>query len=226
MFHVCFCWFSGIFTLASVIKEDCCLGKFQTIQMSFLHPPFFVDPILIEVSCVCISIKDSSLRKYVVENGNRIIIAILEMRKYSFVTEFPNWIKVSSANFGLKTWSVLFLGFQRKWFSMNTERAKSRIQAFNPTFKILRKLMVRGVQTRAVSLDDWSHSAKYRSVFTFRLKQSRIFSDTPGNVVCNHLSGLTGKCFVATAPTCSGGIFFNTTQGMFVIYPHVSLKFI
>jgi len=40
--------------------------------------------ILIKVSCVCITVADSSLHIYVVENGNRIIITVLEMTVYSF----------------------------------------------------------------------------------------------------------------------------------------------
>jgi len=166
IFCVCFCWFSGIFTHASFIKGDYCLEKFHTVQIPFFHLPFLVVSILIEVSCVFITVAASILHIYVAEYGNRIIITILEMTVYSFLTESQNFTNVSSLNFRLSILSAFFMGFQRKWLSMNTERPMNPLTLLS---KYSKKLLVRGIQIHAVLLGDWLQVC---SVFTFRIKQS------------------------------------------------------
>lgn len=167
IFHVCFCWFSGIFMRASFIKRDYCLQKFHTVQIPFLHLPFLVISTLIEILCVCITIADSILHIYVAENGNRIINAILEMTAYSFLTESQNFTSVSSFNYSLSTLSVFFVGYQRKWLSMNTNDDES----FDPTFKILPKTFGEG-HSNPRSVVGWLVTLReVCSVFTFRVKQ-------------------------------------------------------
>jgi len=84
------------------------------VQIPFFHLPFLVVSILIEVSCVFITVAASILHIYVAEYGNRIIITILEMTVYSFLTESQNFTNVSSLNFRLSILSAFFMGFQRK----------------------------------------------------------------------------------------------------------------
>ena len=144
------------------------LQKFHTVQIPFLHLPFLVVPILIEVSCVCITIADSILHIYVAENGNRNIITVSEMTVYSFSSASQNFTNVSSLNLSLSALSAFFVGFQRKWLSMNTKRATN---PFDPTFKILQKTFGEG-HSNSCSVVGWLVTFReVFSIFTFRVKQ-------------------------------------------------------
>lgn len=141
IFRVCYCWFIGIFTRASFIRGDYCLHKFQRVQISFLHQPFLIFSILIEVSCVCITVTDSILYKYVVEYGNRIIITALEITVYTFLSESRNFTKRVRIKFQYKhsylPCSRAFRGSDFPW-TPNGQRT------FDPTFKII-KIQIRAV---------------------------------------------------------------------------------
>jgi hypothetical protein len=199
IFCVCFCWFSGIFTHASFIKQDYCLEKFHTVQIPFFHLPFLVVSILIEVSCVRIIVADSILHIYVVENGNRIIITILEMTVYSFLSESQNFTNVSSLNFGLSILSAFFVGFQRKWLSMNTEWATNPLTLLS---KYSKNLLVRGIQIHTVSLGAWLHSGKYAVSLPSGSCSIVFVSDTPSNVLSSlkwHSLGTMSVYWLAVA---------------------------